>query len=162
MFYNPGQLNTVNVGKIKSNQANGKWKLMLVIDNINESEKLLGWLNNFNKPTNYSWIVIFAESDLSDSYLSRLNEKFKIAEKMNAEKIFCYRTNKVSTLLKIAEANNTTHIISSKSIKRRLLLPVLVKNKVKRLKTNDEEIDIFSLNGDNAPKPAKFSIFGNN
>jgi len=162
VHYNPGQLNTVNAGKIKSIQPNGKWKLMLVIDNLNESEKLLTWLTNFNKQTNYSWIVLFAESDLSDSYLAELNENFQIADKMNAEKIFCYRTNKVTTLLKIAEANNRTHIISSKSIKRRLLLPLLSKNKVKRLKTKDDEIDIFSLNGDNGLKPAKFSIFGNN
>ena len=162
MHYDIGKHNTMKQVKSMIVQSNGKWKLMLVIDDLDESEKLLDWLKNFNRQTIYSWIVLFAESDLSDSYIVRLHEYFQIAEKMNAEKIFCLNTKNVSTLLKIAESNNTTHIICPKSIKRRLLIPLLVKNKVKKLKTKNGELDIYSLDWDQSLKSTRSTIFGNN
>jgi len=106
-----GQINTITKDKINFIFPDGNRKLMIVIDNIEDSDLLLGWISNFTQKTKIKWMVLFDESDLSDQFLARVNEKFQNADKLGAEKIFCYRTNNLMTQLKIAAANKATHII---------------------------------------------------
>lgn len=140
---------------------NGNQKLMVVIDKIAESERIFKWINDYNKHANFTWIVLFAESDLSDSYMSQLHEKFQVADKLGVEKIFCLRTGDTTTLLKIAVANNITHIICSKSIKRRMQLFLFGKDFLKRLRNLNGEIDIFYFNVDDHLKQGRNTIVGN-
>jgi K+-sensing histidine kinase KdpD len=155
------QFNIMNADKINFIHPNRNRKLMLVIDQIEESEKLLDWINNFKKQTNFKWLALFGESDLSEPYLNLLHEKFQVAEKLGAEKIFCLRTSDITTLLKIAVANNATHIICSKSIKRRIRIFLSLKKIVKTLSIQNGEIDIFCLNADDDLKLNRI-IFGRN
>jgi K+-sensing histidine kinase KdpD len=157
-----GQVNTIIKDKINFIFPDGNRKLMIVIDNIEDSEKLLGWINNFRQKTKIKWMVLFDESDLSDQFLIRVREKFQEADNIGAEKIFCHRTNNLMTLLKIAEANNATHIVSSKSIKKRILFPILLKKIVKTMNIQNGEIDIFCLYADNDLKFNKILAGSNN
>jgi K+-sensing histidine kinase KdpD len=157
-----GQLNTIIKDKINFNFPDGNRKLMIVIDNIEDSDRLLGWISNFIKKTKIKWMVLFDESDLSDQFLARVNEKFQDADKLGAEKILCYRTSNLMTQLKIAAANNATHIVCSKSIKKRILFPILLKKIAKPISIQNGEIDIFCLYPDNDLTFNKILAGGNN
>lgn len=137
-------------------------KLMVVIDELDDSEKVLEWINNNSGYSHFTWLVVFGESDLSDSHLSWLNENFQIAEKMGAEKIFCLRINDVSTLLKIASANYATHIICSKWIKRKLQLFLFIKEFMKRLRNPNGQYDKLWFNEDDRSIENRNMFIGNN
>ena len=157
-----GQLNTIIKDKINFNFPDGNRKLMIVIDNIEDSDRLLGWISNFIQKTKIKWMVLFDESDLSDQFLARVKEKFQDADKLGAEKIFCYRTSNLMTQLKIAAANNATHIVCSKSIKKRILFSILLKKIAKPISIQNGEIDIFCLYPDNDLKFNKILTDSNN
>jgi K+-sensing histidine kinase KdpD len=157
-----GHINTLTKDKINFIFPDGNRKLMIVIDNIEDSDRLLSWISNFTQKTKIKWMILFDESDLSDQFLARVNEKFHDADKLGAEKIFCYRTNNLMTQLKIAAANKATHIICTKSIKKRILFPILLKKVAKPISIQNGEIDIFCLYADNDLKFNKILAGSNN
>ena len=162
MNFNTGKYITMNSGNVNLSHTNGKRKLMVIIDEMDEGKRILNWINDFSSNINFTWFVVFGEFDLSDSHLTWLNENFRIAEKLSAEKIFCLRTGDITSLLKIASTNNATHIICSKSIKRKLQLYLFVKEFLKRLSSPNGQFDKFWLNENDPLKHSSNIFIGNN
>jgi K+-sensing histidine kinase KdpD len=144
---------------INPTHQKGNRKLMVVIDEMDESEKILKWINEYNS---FIWMVVFSEADLSDSHLDWLNKNFQLALKVGAEKIFCMKINDLSALLKIASANNVTHIICSKSIRRKLQVYLFIKEFLKRLSSPNNQLDEYWFIGNGNQSQDSTGITGHN
>ena len=96
---------------------------MVIIDPICELEKWISLGKNYASKNNSGFIVvnIISKINQTDEEIEFVRQSFELADNLGAEKVFNLDVSIMSTIMRLAEIENVSHLLFPRSFKYRLL-----------------------------------------